>query len=78
MPMMCHSCAAPLDNPMFKGVTENLCKHCTDEKGNLKPRSEVQRGIAEWMKTWMPEVDNVKAMRRADFYMRSMPIWADK
>jgi hypothetical protein len=41
--------------PDFKGPAENLCKHCTDEKGNLKPREEIQTGIAQWFKSWQPE-----------------------
>ncbi len=72
----CHSCTMPLENPEFRSVAENLCKHCTDEKGNLKPRAEVQHGIAEWFKTWQPGLDDAKAMRRADMFMQAMPVWA--
>jgi hypothetical protein len=72
----CHSCTAPLENPEFKGVAENLCKYCADDKGNLKPRAEVQQGIAHWFKMWQPGLDDTKALRRADIFMQAMPAWA--
>jgi hypothetical protein len=75
---MCHSCCAPLDNPEMKGVSDKYCKYCADDKGNLKPRAEVQKAIAHWFKTWQPGVDDTKAMNRAGLYMQSMPAWADK
>jgi hypothetical protein len=51
---MCHSCCAPLDNPEMKGVSDKYCKYCADDKGNLKPRADVQKAIAHWFKTWQP------------------------
>lgn len=77
MAKMCYSCAAPLDNPAFKGVVADYCKYCTDDKGNLKSRPEVQRGVAEWFKMWQPGIDDAKAMHRAEFYMKSMPAWSE-
>ena len=73
----CHSCTAPLSMPDFKGPAENLCKHCTDEKGNLKPREEIQTGIAQWFKSWQPNLDEETAVKRAEFFMKAMPSWAD-
>ena len=73
----CLSCAAPLSNPEFKGPAENYCKYCTDEQGNVKSREEVQSGIAEWFKTWQPDLDDATAMKRAELYMKAMPHWAD-
>ncbi|MCK4486945.1 MAG: hypothetical protein KAU38_09310 [Desulfobacterales bacterium] len=76
MNKFCHSCAAPLEMPDFKGPAENYCKYCTDEKGNVKSREEVQRGIAEWLKGWQPSLDDEKALARAAHYMKAMPAWA--
>jgi hypothetical protein len=71
----CHSCSAPLESPEFAGPVADYCKYCVDEKGNLKAREEIQRGIAEWMKSWQPGLDDAKALERAASYMRSMPAW---
>lgn len=76
MNKFCHSCTAPLDMPDFKGPAENYCKHCTDESGKLKPRDVVKQGIAEWFKGWQPDLDDQKALNRAEFFMKSMPAWA--
>jgi len=76
MEKFCHSCASPLSGE-FKGAAENYCKYCSDEKGNLKSREAVQRGIAEWFKSWQPNLDEKKALQRAATYMKSMPAWAE-
>ena len=57
MDKFCYSCAAPVGMSDFKGPEENYCRYCTDEKGNLKSREEVQMGLAEWFKTWQPDLD---------------------
>ncbi len=76
MPIHCHSCAAPLDHPAYHGAAPNLCRFCTDDEGNLKPKKEVRAGIAEWMMRWQPELGEKEAVRRARRYMRTMPAWA--
>ncbi|MCP4112274.1 MAG: hypothetical protein GY749_43245 [Desulfobacteraceae bacterium] len=76
MHKFCHSCSVPLEMPDFKGPAEDYCKHCTDSEGNLKPKEEVQRGIAEWLKTWQPDINDEKALTRAGHYMKAMPAWA--
>ena len=76
MEKFCHSCAAPLGIPDFKGSADNYCKYCSDEAGNLKLREEVQNGIAQWLKSWQPDLDDTKAMTRAADYMKAMPAWA--
>ena len=63
--------------PDFKGPAENYCKYCTDEKGSLKPRDAVQKGIATWFKSWQPNLDDEKANERAVHYMKAMPAWAE-
>lgn len=77
MDKFCHSCAAPLAVPDFQGLAENLCKHCTDESGKLKPREEIREGISQWFKSWQPGLDDAKALARAEHYMKSMPAWAE-
>ena len=78
MDKYCQSCSMPLSMPEAKGPSEDYCKYCTDEKGNLKPRAVVQQGIAGWFKSWQPNLDDVKAMKRADLFMKSMPAWAEE
>jgi len=63
--------------PECKGPAEDYCKYCTDERGNLKPREEIQRGIAEWLKSWQPDVNDEEAVIRAEHYMEAMPACAD-
>ena len=77
MNKFCHSCCAPLDSPDFKGPSENYCKYCTDEAGKLKSREEIKQGVAQWFKSWQPNIDDAKAMTRADLYLRAMPAWAE-
>jgi hypothetical protein len=77
MDQFCHSCAGPLSNPELRGASEKYCKYCSDDKGKLKSRSEVQRGIVEWFKMWQPNVDDVKAMARPADYMKAMPAWTN-
>ncbi len=72
----CLSCGAPL-NKEFKGVSEEYCKYCTDENGNLFPRERVKQGIMMWLKEWQPKVDDKKAAMRAEYYMKAMPAWAE-
>jgi hypothetical protein len=50
----CHSCGVPLEVPGFSDTTENYCTYCLDRDGKLAPRGQVQRGVAEWLKTWHP------------------------
>ena len=75
MKKWCYSCTAPLDMPEFKGIAENLCKFCTDEAGVLKSRNDIQIGIAEWFQSWQPDIDDAKAMKRADSFMKALPAW---
>ncbi len=73
----CHSCGVPLEVPGFNGDVENYCNYCTDRDGNLAPRDQVQKGVAEWLKTWQPDLDDTRAMERADNYLKSMPAWSE-
>ncbi len=78
MGKLCHSGAAPLGTPDFKGPAENYCKYCTDAAGKLKSPEEIQNGIAQWFKGWQPNLDDKKTLERAGFYMKSMPAWAEE
>lgn len=74
----CHSCAAPLNMPDFKGKSDIYCKYCSDEEGNLKSREEAKKGIAGWFMSWQPNLTPETADKRAEHYLGSMPAWADK
>ena len=78
MSAFCHSCTAPLSSPDFKGVSDIYCKHCSDEKGNLKPKDEIKRGVAEWFKSWQPGLTEEAATARAEHFMKAMPAWAEE
>ena len=44
MNKFCNSCSMPLP----KENHSSYCQYCADEKGNLKPKAEIQAGIAEF------------------------------
>ncbi len=73
----CYACAAPLKGE-FKGQSDVYCRYCLDENGQLKPREDIRRGIAQWFRSWQPNLDDATALARADLYMRAMPAWADE
>jgi hypothetical protein len=76
MPEFCLSCGMPLNMPDAKGMSEQYCKHCSDEGGNLKSRDEIKEGMANWIMQWQ-HVDRETALKRAEHYMRAMPAWAE-
>ncbi|MFZ2088464.1 MAG: hypothetical protein WAU47_07795, partial [Desulfobaccales bacterium] len=67
----------PLETPGFDGKSEYYCTYCLDREGKLASRDQVQKGVAEWLKTWQPDLDDARAMERAGYYLRSMPAWAE-
>lgn len=73
----CQSCTMPLETLGGKGASDKYCTHCSDERGNLKPRAEVQQGIAHWLQSWQGEISHDVAMERAGHFMRAMPAWAE-
>ncbi len=77
MAEFCHSCAAPLTIPEFKGSAEDYCSYCTDDQGNLKTREEIVEGVARWFMSWQRGVDQATAAARAERYVRAMPAWAE-
>ncbi|MBN2090634.1 hypothetical protein JW964_13565 [candidate division KSB1 bacterium] len=77
MDKFCFSCAAPLSLPQFQGPAKDYCINCADSKGNLKPRDEIKSGMAQWFKMWQPGLNDEKAIQRAEYYLKSMPAWAE-
>lgn len=76
----CQSCGIPLNGQAGKesGLAD-YCECCVDSATNkLKPREEIQKGIAEWLKMFAPKEGNPDLMKRADHYMKSMPAWAEE
>lgn len=73
----CHSCGIPLSVPGVQGPAEHYCAMCADEAGNLKSREEVRRGIAQWLQSRQPNLDEDEAFRRAGHYLKAMPAWAE-
>jgi len=71
----CHSCGMPLDIPEAGPVHGDLCGFCSDEKGNLKSRAEVQNGVAAFLESFAPGASKAEYLRRADHYLQAMPAW---
>jgi hypothetical protein len=78
MNKFCLSCGMPLFSETGKEIEGNYCQYCTDEKGNLKSKVEVQKGIAGWLQSWSPEGNNIDFMKRAESYLKAMPAWSEK
>ena len=74
----CFSCGMPLQGEEGKEYRGNYCKYCSDENGNLYPKEMVQKGISEWLKQWSPEDVSADYMKRAEYYLKAMPAWAEK
>ncbi len=49
MDKFCHSWGMMLSLPGAQGPAENFCSYCSDEKGQLKPKNEIQAGIVPWL-----------------------------
>lgn len=73
----CHSCGMPLSKEVANQNSEDYCQYCAGENGELKSREEIQAGIAQWLKGMTPENSAADYMQRADYYMKSMPAWAE-
>lgn len=74
----CHSCGIILDGKIAKEHSNNYCTYCVNEQGVLKEREVIQKGVVEWLKMFTPNAENFDLMKRADFYLKAMPTWADK
>jgi len=72
----CFSCGMPLTDDA-KSKNKQFCKYCADESGVVKSREEVQAGIANWLRMMQPELAEDIAKKRAVYYLKAMPQWAD-
>jgi len=71
----CLSCAAPLRDEHNKGASDRYCRYCSDEQGHLRPRQDVERILAGWLKHGGDAPAPEEAARRARLFMESMPAW---
>ncbi len=76
MQTFCYSCGMPI--PKEQQARGNYCQYCSDEAGNLYPRELVQKGIADWLKSFAPANGAPDFMGRAAQYMKAMPAWAEE
>ena len=53
----CHACGMALVGDEANAARGNLCQYCSDENGNLKPRSEAEQGMAQWLKYKVFEIN---------------------
>lgn len=74
----CRSCGIILDGTIAKEAAPGFCGYCVDDKGNLKPKQEIQAGIAEWLKSFSPAEGKADFTKRAANYMNAMPAWAEE
>lgn len=73
----CHSCAAPLNDPAFRGPSQQYCRYCVDASGKLVSREQALRNVMGWFKEWQPQISEDHLRRRAEHYLSSMPAWGD-
>jgi len=66
----------PLTNDV-KSKNKQFCKYCADESGTVKSREEILGGIVNWLRMMQPELADDVATKRAVYYMKAMPQWAD-
>lgn len=74
MKPFCYSCGMMLTDSKPE---QKYCQYCTDESGQLKSREVIQQGIAAWLEQFGPKDGSVDYQKRAGFYMKAMPEWAD-
>ncbi len=77
MDTFCISCGIPIIEESKHAVSQEYCRYCADEKGELQPREVVQAGVAGWLKQFATTSDGVDFMKRADNYLKAMPVWAE-
>jgi hypothetical protein len=73
----CLSCSASLLDEHHRGVSDRYCRICSDEKGTLRPRAEVEGIIADWFEHWHGGLDHRDAVRQARDFMERMPAWCN-
>ena len=73
----CLSCFMPVSEISEPPEKTLYCSYCTDEAGELLPREQIQAGVAEWLKSLTPEDEETDYMKRADYYLKASPAWAE-
>ncbi|HEX2957965.1 MAG TPA: zinc ribbon domain-containing protein [Chitinispirillaceae bacterium] len=73
----CQSCVIPL-TPDMAGPSEKFCRHCTTPDGTLQSREYVKAGITQFFLMVEPGISQETADKRAEYYMKAMPAWAEK
>jgi hypothetical protein len=56
-------------------ATDKYCNFCADENGVLKSREIIQQAFAQWLESFTPQKENIDFMKRADYYLKAMPVW---
>lgn len=78
-PKTCISCGMPLIKPEDHAAgdeSRGWCKHCGDEKGDLKPYDQVLFGMTMWM-VQTQGLDEQVAKANAAKMLAQMPAWKD-
>jgi hypothetical protein len=73
-PRYCESCGTSLLE--FRGASDRYCRYCADDRGVLRSREEVHRILADWFRSWQPDLSEPKALKRAAHLMEAMPAWS--
>jgi len=61
----CASCSSPIQPGVNASPTAELCRHCADDAGRLRPRPELEVDMARWLRGAVPELDEATARSRA-------------
>ena len=77
MDTFCLSCGMPVSHDEKNNSQRSFCQYCTDDKGMVKSKEEIQAGMAAFLKSWAPD-KNADFMSRAEHMMKAMPHWADQ
>ena len=75
--VFCLSCGIPLSMHEAKCNSEEHCKYCTNENGELLSWEVLVERIAKHFYTWQ-KMSHEESRRRAIRYLTSMPAWAHK
>jgi hypothetical protein len=71
---LCQSCSASISH--HRGISERYCRFCADERGTLRPRPEVERMLAGWLRMWERGLTADEALEGASRFMSRMPAWS--
>ena len=72
MEQFCQSCGMPV------AEGGKYCQYCADENGNLHPRETIKQGLAQWLQQLAGPDAKADFQKRAEYYMKAMPAWAEE